>query len=91
MTAHPRPDPETSELHFFGHEAAGLATPDVAYCMAHKEGELIREDWFKVPYVSLMHDFAVTKEHVVFPVFPTVAELDRIKAGIGKTLPTRAA
>jgi carotenoid cleavage dioxygenase len=80
MTAHPRPDPETSELHFFGHEAAGLATPDVAYCMAHKEGELIREDWFKVPYVSLMHDFAVTEEHVVFHVFPTVAELDRINA-----------
>jgi len=81
MTAHPRPDPETGELHFFGYEAAGLATPDVAYCVADKEGRLVREDWFKVPYVSLMHDFAVTKEHVIFPVFPTIADLDRIKAG----------
>jgi len=81
MTAHPRPDPETGELHFFGYEAAGLATPDVAYCVADKEGQLVREDWFKVPYVSLMHDFAVTKQHVIFPVFPTVADLERMKAG----------
>lgn len=81
MTAHPRPDPITGELHFFGYEAAGLGTPDVAYCVADKQGQLIREDWFKVPYVSLMHDFAVTREHVIFPVFPTVADLDRIKAG----------
>jgi len=28
-----------------------------------------------------MHDFAVSKEHVIFPVFPTTANLDRIKAG----------
>jgi carotenoid cleavage dioxygenase-like enzyme len=81
MTAHPRPDPESGELHFFGYEAAGLATPDVAYCVADKEGQLVREDWFKVPYVSLMHDFAVTKEHVIFPVFPTIADLSRIQAG----------
>jgi carotenoid cleavage dioxygenase-like enzyme len=28
-----------------------------------------------------MHDFVVTQEHVIFPGFPIVAELDRIKAG----------
>jgi carotenoid cleavage dioxygenase len=28
-----------------------------------------------------MHDFVVTKEHVIFPVFPITADLDRIKAG----------
>jgi carotenoid cleavage dioxygenase-like enzyme len=81
MTAHTRPDPETGELYFFGYEARGLATRDVSYCVADKEGNLAREDWFQVPYVSMMHDFAVTKEHAVFPVFPTTANLDRIKAG----------
>jgi carotenoid cleavage dioxygenase-like enzyme len=81
MTAHTRLDPETEELYFFGYEASGLATRDVAYCVADKEGQLVKEEWFQVPYVSLMHDFAVTKEHAIFPVFPTTANLERIQAG----------
>ncbi len=34
-----------------------------------------------MPYCALMHDFAVTEEHVIFPVFPTTADRARIKAG----------
>ena len=81
MTAHTRPDPQTGELYFFGYEASGLASRDVAYCVANKEGDLIREDWFEAPYCALMHDFEVTQEHVIFPVFPTTADLARIQAG----------
>lgn len=81
MTAHTRLDEDTDDLYFFGYEAGGLATRDVSYCVANKEGELVKEEWFEVPYVSLMHDFAVTKEHAIFPVFPTTADLNRIKAG----------
>lgn len=81
MTAHPRIDPDTGEMYFFGYEAGGLATRDVAYCVANRDGELIREDWLQVPYCALMHDFAVTKEHAVFPVFPITADLERIRAG----------
>jgi carotenoid cleavage dioxygenase-like enzyme len=81
MTAHTRLDPDTGELHFFGYEAGGLATRDVAYCIADKDGNLIHEEWFEAPFVSMMHDFVVTKDYVVFPMFPTTADLDRIKAG----------
>jgi carotenoid cleavage dioxygenase-like enzyme len=81
VTAHPRLDPQTGEMHFFGYEAGGLATRDVAYCVANKDGELVREEWLKVPYCALMHDFVVTQEHVIFPGFPIVAELERMKAG----------
>jgi carotenoid cleavage dioxygenase-like enzyme len=81
VTAHPRFDPETGEMHFFGYEASGLATRDVAYCVANKDGELVREEWLQVPYCALMHDFVVTQEHVVFPGFPIVAELERLRAG----------
>ena len=81
MTAHPRLDPETGEMYFFGYEAGGLATCDVAYAVANKNGELLREDWLKVPYCALMHDFAVTKEHAIFPGFPIVADLKRLQAG----------
>jgi carotenoid cleavage dioxygenase-like enzyme len=81
MTAHPRRDPLTGELLFFGYEAAGLATRDIAYCVADKHGNLVREEWFEAPYVSMMHDFAATKEHVIFPVFPTTSDLARLEAG----------
>jgi len=81
MTAHTRRDPDTDELYFFGYEASGIASRDVAYCKADKDGNLVREEWFEVPYCALMHDFCVTKEHAIFPVFPTTADFDRIKAG----------
>ncbi|MBN1240863.1 MAG: carotenoid oxygenase family protein [Gammaproteobacteria bacterium] len=81
MTAHPRWDPETGELYFFGYEASGLATRDVAVCKADADGQLVREEWFKGPYCALMHDFAVTKEHIVLPFMPITADLKRIEAG----------
>ena len=81
VTAHPRLDPATGEMHYFGYEATGLATSEVSYFVTNAKGELIREEFFKVPYCALMHDFVVTKEHVVFPGFPIVADLERMKAG----------
>jgi carotenoid cleavage dioxygenase len=81
MSAHTRLDPETGELFVFGYEASGLASTDVSYWIVDKEGQLKNEQWFKVPYCAMMHDFVVTKEHVLFPVFPTVCELERLKAG----------
>ncbi|HUN72941.1 MAG TPA: carotenoid oxygenase family protein [Steroidobacteraceae bacterium] len=81
MTAHTRLDPQTGELLFFGYEASGLASRDVAFCVADASGRLTREEWFEVPYCSMMHDFAVTQEHVIFPVFPTTADRARIEAG----------
>lgn len=81
FTAHPRWDPQSGELCFFGYEASGLASRDVSYCIADKKGQLVKEEWLQVPYCALMHDFVVTKEHAVLPGFPIVAELDRIKAG----------
>ncbi|HEY5210004.1 MAG TPA: carotenoid oxygenase family protein [Stellaceae bacterium] len=81
FTAHPRLDDDTGEMFFFGYEASGLATRDVAFCIADKNGELVHEEWFEAPFVSLMHDFLVTKEHIIFPVWPITADLARLKAG----------
>lgn len=81
MTAHTRLDPASGELYFYGYEAAGPATREVAFCVADKNGNLVREEWFDAPYVSMMHDFAVTEEFVIFPVFPTTASLERLKGG----------
>jgi carotenoid cleavage dioxygenase len=68
-------------MFFFGYEAGGLCSRDVAYCIADKHGNLMSEQWFEAPYCSLMHDFAITEKYAVFPVFPTTAELDRLKSG----------
>ena len=81
MTAHVRIDPDTKEMFFFGYEASGPCSRDVAYCIADKDGNLVSEQWFEVPYCALMHDFAITENYAIFPVFPTTADLERLKAG----------
>jgi len=81
FTAHPRIDDETGELFFFGYEAGGLCTRDVAYCIADKDGALISEQWFDQPYAATIHDFVITGKYAVFPIFPTTTDMDRLKAG----------
>jgi carotenoid cleavage dioxygenase-like enzyme len=81
MTAHVRVDPVTGEMFFFGYEADGLASTKVAFCIADKDGNLTREQWFDVPYCAMMHDFVITENYALFPVYPTTADLDRLKSG----------
>jgi carotenoid cleavage dioxygenase len=81
FTAHPRIDPVTGELFFFGYEAGGLCDPHVAYCIADKDGKLIKEQWFEQPYLSTIHDFVITEKYAIWPIFPTLADHDRLKAG----------
>ncbi len=81
VTAHPRIDPGTGEMFFFGYEAGGLCSLDVAYCIADADGNLVSEQWFEQPYCSTIHDFAITEKYAVFPVFPTTADFDRIRKG----------
>lgn len=39
------------------------------------------ERWFEAPYSSMVHDFAVTENHIVFPIVPLISDLRRLKAG----------
>ena len=81
VTAHPKIDPETGELLFYGYEASGDGSTDMAFCVADASGELVREEWFKAPYAAMVHDFAITRDHVIFPIFPAVVDMNRVKAG----------
>jgi len=81
FTAHPRIDPKTGEMFFFGYEAGGLCDPNVAYCIADADGNLIKEEWFEQKYLSTIHDFVITENYAIWPIFPTTADLERIKAG----------
>ena len=81
VTAHVRIDPETAELFFYGYEADGLASTKVAYGVADRRGALASEQWFDVPYCAMMHDFTITKNYALFPVYPTTCDAARVQAG----------
>ncbi len=74
MTAHPKICPVTGELHFFGY--GSLTAPHVTYHRADASGELIVNRGIDVPALTMMHDFALTTEHVVFLDLPVVFNLD---------------
>ncbi len=81
FTAHPKFDPRTGEMICFGYGAKGEVTPDLAYYVVDAEGRITHETWIKVPYTCMIHDFAVTRDYVVFPIIPICSDLERLKAG----------
>jgi carotenoid cleavage dioxygenase len=74
MTAHPKICPTTGELHFFGY--GNIAAPHVTYHRADAAGELTVNRPLDVPALTMMHDFALTANHVVFMDLPIVFDLD---------------
>lgn len=81
MTAHPKFDPRTGEMHFFGYMAAGPGSAVMSYQVVDRDGKLMRTDMFPTPYASMVHDFIVTDEHVIFPIFPATIDVERIMKG----------
>jgi len=82
FTAHPKMDPETGEMVFFGYSAGeGFFTDGIAYGVVDKAGKVTRLDMFKAPYSSMIHDFFVTRSYVAFPVLPLSGSLARAMSG----------
>lgn len=81
MTAHVRIDAHTGELFFYGYEADGPASTKIAYCVVGADGALKSEQWFDAPYCAMMHDFTISENYALFPIYPTTCDLDRLKAG----------
>jgi carotenoid cleavage dioxygenase-like enzyme len=72
MTAHPKTDPETGELLFFGYGPF----PYLQYWVADRGGAIVRHEVVDLPWGSMIHDFAVTAGHVVFILNPLVFSFD---------------
>jgi carotenoid cleavage dioxygenase len=81
MTAHPKLDPETGEMLFFGYMAAGPFTPDIRYNVVDAAGRLTRSETFQAPFSSMVHDFLTTAEHAIFPIFPLTGSMERAMEG----------
>ncbi|WP_433555263.1 carotenoid oxygenase family protein [Pseudonocardia xinjiangensis] len=72
MTAHPKADPATGELHFFGY---GFTPPYVTYHRLSADGQLVASAPIDVPGPTMMHDFAITEHHAVFLDLPMTFQL----------------
>lgn len=81
MTAHPKPDPETGALVFFGYSTTGPLSPGMRWGELDAAGQVTRAEDFQAPYCAMVHDFAVTARHVVFPVLPLTGDMGRARAG----------
>jgi carotenoid cleavage dioxygenase-like enzyme len=81
FTAHPKFDPQTGEMIFFGYSAKGPFTPFVSLHIADKDGNITRAEMLEIPFASMIHDFAVTKSWIIVPVFPLTGSLERAKSG----------
>jgi carotenoid cleavage dioxygenase len=69
MTAHPKLDPETGELLFFGN---ARNPPGLTYHVVDRSGTLVRSSPIQLAWPSMVHDFAITRDHVVFLLAPLV-------------------
>lgn len=81
MTAHPKICPTTGELHFFGY--GSIFEPYVTYHRADAEGNLTINRPLDVKAMTMMHDFAMTSEHVIFMDLPIVFNLEVAINGSG--------
>jgi carotenoid cleavage dioxygenase len=76
MTAHPKMDPETGEMLFFGYAPF---PPYLTYHVVDARGVLVRSEAIDVAWPSMIHDFAVTADHVVFILCPLVFSFEDVK------------
>jgi carotenoid cleavage dioxygenase len=93
FTAHPKIDSETGNMIAFGYEAEGHGSDVVSMFEFTPGGKLVWNAKIRVPYVGMLHDFAVTQNHIVFYVIPlAIDEAQMARGGIhwswDKTKPT---
>lgn len=75
MTAHPKMDPETGEMLFFGYSPF---PPYLTYHVADAEGALVRSEVIDIAWPTMMHDFAITKDYVIFMLCPIVFSFENV-------------
>ncbi len=79
MTAHPKCDPVTGDLHFFGY---GAVPPHLTYHRLSAAGELVCSVEIPGPGPSMMHDFAITDRHALFLDLPITFRFDLLGHGM---------
>jgi carotenoid cleavage dioxygenase len=81
FTAHPKLDSKTGNLVAFGYEAKGHNTTDVNVFEYTPDGRKVWDAWVNVPYVGMLHDFAVTENYIVLYVIPMKIDQAQMEKG----------
>lgn len=72
FTAHPKIDPATGHLHFFGY---WFLPPYLTYLVADASGQVIHRQPVEVAASSMIHSFAITEQDVVFWEMPVLFDI----------------
>jgi carotenoid cleavage dioxygenase-like enzyme len=78
MTAHPKFDPVTGDLLFFGY---GPFPPYVTWYRAGRDGKLIESRGIDTGLPAMMHDFIATDNYAIFFVCPSVFHIENAAQG----------
>jgi carotenoid cleavage dioxygenase-like enzyme len=82
VTAHPKIDPETGEMTWFGYSVGPAPfSKTMSYGVTDAKGLVKRRDNFEAPFSSMVHDFLVTRRHALFPILPLTGNLERAMRG----------
>jgi carotenoid cleavage dioxygenase-like enzyme len=75
MTAHPKLDPHTGELHFYRYSF--FTEPYLTYYIANPAGNIIRTTPIDLPQPALIHDMAMSENYAIFCHCPLVFEMQQ--------------
>jgi len=79
FTAHPKLCPVTGEMIAFGY---GFVPPFLTYHRVSADGQLVQSEPIEVPGSTMMHDFGMSENHVVFMDFPVVFKPEMAEGGM---------
>ena len=79
FTAHPKVDPVSGEMMFFGYSLA--QPPYLQYSNVSPEGKLLRTVPLDLPVGVMMHDFAITENYTMFMDLPLTFRVERMQRG----------
>ncbi len=73
FTAHPKTCPVTGELIAFGYS---MLEPYLTYLRVSADGRLVQKENITVGGPTMMHDFNITRNHVIFMDLPAIFDMD---------------
>ena len=81
MMVHPKIDPNSGDMHFFGRSAPHPLPGTTTYHVVNAEGIVIHTSEITTPYDSMTHDMFMTENFVILGVYPVCYDVKRAAAG----------
>ena len=79
FTAHPKVDPVTEEMMFFGYSMA--QPPYLTYGWVSPQGKIEKTVKIELPIGVMMHDFAISEKYTIFMDLPLTFRPERLQGG----------